>query len=238
MAVLSLSALTLTATPAMASGDRYVNLHQCVYNNGSFLYTNVLPNTPNTAFNTGTNISETRDTAIQCGPAAVGWRLDSANVAVQSLDRVRGRYLNLHQCVYTNGSFLYTNVLSNTPNTAFNTGTNISYTPDSALNCGPAAVGWRLDSANVAVQSLDLAARRYLNLHQCVYTNDRFLYANVLSNTPNTPFNTGANVSDTRDTVPQCGPGAFGWRLDSANTSVLSLDLAPGMSRNFAGGDR
>ncbi|MEV6234864.1 hypothetical protein AB0L88_44055 [Saccharopolyspora shandongensis] len=238
MAVLSLSALALTATPAMASGDRYVNLHQCVYSNGSFLYTNVLSNTPNTPFNTGTNISETRDTAVQCGPAAAGWRLDPPNVAVQSLDRVRGRYLNLHQCVYSNGSFLYTNVLSNTPNTPFNTGTNISYTPDSAVNCGPAAVGWRLDSANVAVQSLDLAAHRYLNLHQCVYSNGSFLYTNVLSNTPNAPFNTGTNVSDTRDTVARCGPAAAGWRLDPANVAVLSLDLAPGMLRNFAGGVR
>ncbi len=228
VAGVSLTLLAVTAMPALAVGDRYVNLHQCVYSNGSFLYTNVLSNTPNTPFNTGTNISENRDTAVRCGGAVPGWSLDYANVSVQSLDRVRGRYLNLHQCVYSNGSFLYTNVLANTPNTPFNTGTNISYTSDSALRCGPAVVGWTLDAANVAVLSLDLAAKRYLNLHQCVYSNGRFLYTNVLSNTPNTPFNTGTNVSDTRDTAARCGPATAGWVLDAANTSVLSLDLAPG----------
>ncbi|MFC0430701.1 hypothetical protein [Kutzneria buriramensis] len=228
MAVLSLSALGLTAAPALASGDRYVNLHQCVYTNGRFLYANVLSNTPNTSFNTGTNISDTRDTVAQCGRGTGGWRPDSPNVAVQSLDRVRGRFLNLHQCVYTNDRFLYTNVLSNTPNTSFNTGTNLTYTRDTAARCGPGTGGWRLDSPNVAVQSLDLAGGRFLNLHQCVYTNGSSLYTNVLSNTPNTSFNTGTNISNRRDTVAKCGPGTGGWRLDSPNVAVQSLDLAPG----------
>src|SRR6185503_3943202 len=116
--------------------------------------------------------------------------------SVLSLDRVRGRYLNLHQCVYSNGSFLYTNLLANTPNTLFNTGTNISYSPDNSARCGPAAAGWSLNSAHVAVQSLDLAAHRYLNLHQCVYSNGNFLYTNLLANTPNTLFNTGTNTAN------------------------------------------
>jgi hypothetical protein len=200
-----------------------------VYSNGSFLYTNVLANTPNTPFNTGTNISDTRDTVASCGAGAPGWSLNSANVSVLSLDRVRGRYLNLHQCVYSNGSFLYTNVLANTPNTPFNTGTNISYAPDTAVSCGPGTVGWSLNSSNVAVLSLDLATHRYLNLHQCVYSNGSFLYTNVLANTPNTPFNTGTNISNTPDTVAICGPAATGWSLNSANVAVQSLDLAPGM---------
>lgn len=86
VAVLSLSALAFTAMPAMASGDRYVNLHQCVYSNGNYLYTNLLSNTPNTPFNTGTNVSDTRDTAPQCGPGAYGFTLNTANVSVQPLD--------------------------------------------------------------------------------------------------------------------------------------------------------
>ena len=69
---------------------------------------------------------------------------------------------------------------------------------------------------------------RYVNLHQGVYSNGSFLYTNLLSNTPNTPFNTGTNVSDTPDTVARCGPGAPGWTLDTANVAVLVLDLAPG----------
>ncbi|MBB5889754.1 hypothetical protein [Kutzneria kofuensis] len=205
-----------------------MNLHQCVYSSGTYLYTNVLSTTPNTPFNTGTNVSDTRDTAAQCGSASSGWSLNTANVAVQSLDRVRGRYLNLHQCVYSSGTYLYTNVLSTTPNTPFNTGTNISHTPDSAVKCGAASAGWTLNSANTAVQSLDLAAGRYLNLHQCVYSSGSYLYTNVLSTTPNTPFNTGTNVSDTRDPVARCGPGSAGWTLNSANVAVQSLDLAPG----------
>ena len=227
-ALVGVGALALTATPALAAGDRYVNLHQCVYSNGAFLYTNLLSNTPNTAFNTGTNISDTRDTVARCGPAVAGWSLNTANVSVLSLDRVRGRYLNLHQCVYSNGSYLYTNLLSNTPNTPFNTGTNLSYTSDTTARCGQAVGGWSLDTANVAVLSLDLAAERYLNLHQCVYSNGRFLYTNLLSNTPNTPFNTGTNISSTSDTVAKCGPAGGGWSLDTPNVAALSLDLTPG----------
>jgi hypothetical protein len=200
-----------------------------VYSNGSFLYTNVLANTPNTPFNTGTNISYAPDTAVSCGPGTVGWSLNSSNVAVLSLDLATHRYLNLHQCVYSNGSFLYTNVLANTPNTPFNTGTNISDTRDTVASCGAGAPGWSLNSANVSVLSLDRVRGRYLNLHQCVYSNGSFLYTNVLANTPNTPFNTGTNISNTPDTVAICGPAATGWSLNSANVAVQSLDLAPGM---------
>ncbi|GAA1033122.1 MULTISPECIES: hypothetical protein [Amycolatopsis] len=225
VAVVCLSPLAVAAAPALAAADRYVNLHQCVYTNGSFLYTNELSTTPNTSFNTGTNIADPRDNAARCGAAASGWVADAANTAVQPLDRVRGRFLNLHQCVYSNGNFLYTNLLATTPNSPFTTGTNLSYTPDSSVGCGPAVSGWTVDAANTAVQSLDLAARRFLNLHQCVYTNGKFLYTNVLATTPNTAFNTATNVSDTRDTTVRCGPAGGGWRLDSVNSSVQSLDL-------------
>ncbi|WP_285507078.1 hypothetical protein [Actinokineospora sp. NBRC 105648] len=222
---MSATLLAATAAPALAAGDRYLNLHQCVYTNGSYLYTNLLANTPNTPFNTGTNISDTRDTVAKCGPAAPGWRLDPANVSVLSLDRVRGRYLNLHQCVYSNGRFLYTNLLSNTPNTPFNTGTNLSYTPDTTPKCAPGAPGWTLDTANVAVQSLDLASGQFLNLHQCVYSNRYFLYTNLLATTPNAPFNTATHVSGSQDLAARCGPGAAGWAIDAANIAALPLDL-------------
>ena len=96
------------------------------------------------------------------------------------------------------------------------------------LRCCPAVGGWSLNTANVAVLSLDLAAERYLNLHQCVYSNGRFLYTNLLSNTPNTPFNTGTNISSTSDTVAKCGPAGGDWSLDTPNVAALSLDLTPG----------
>ncbi|MFJ9200957.1 hypothetical protein [Streptomyces flaveolus] len=225
----ALSLSLMVPTPAMAAGSRgYLNLHQCVYHNGSILYTNLLPNTANRPFNTGTNVSADDDSTVACGSGAGGWALSSVNSAVYNGDRFgNGRkYLNLHQCVYHNGSTHYTNLLPNTKNETFNTGTSISTTKDTALECGRPS-GWPLNSVNSALYTADVtgASGRYLNLHQCVYNNGTSLYTNLLPNTGNTPFNTGTNVSNTADSSVVCAPGVGGWRLDTANSSVYAVDL-------------
>ncbi|MFF5131627.1 hypothetical protein ACFY41_32485 [Streptomyces syringium] len=87
---------------------------------------------------------------------------------MKAFDLTAGRYLNVHQCVYFSAGQHYTAVLPNAPNVNFNTGTNISNTADTTLNCVPGGGGWRLLLANSAVESFDLADNRHLNLHQCV----------------------------------------------------------------------
>lgn len=229
----ALSVSVATPAPAVAPGvaaasSGYLNLHQCVYGNGSMLYTNLLPNTPNTPFNTGTKVSKDDESAVTCGPGAGGWTLGSVNSAAYNGDRFGSgrKYLNLHQCVYSNGSTHYTNLLPNTKNETFNTGTSISTAKDMALECGRPS-GWPLNSVNSALYTADLtgASGRYLNLHQCVYNSGTSLYTNLLPNTANTPFNTGTNVSNTADRTVVCAPGSSGWRLDTANTAVYVIDL-------------
>ncbi|MFC9648289.1 MULTISPECIES: hypothetical protein [unclassified Streptomyces] len=220
--------LTLGGTAAAGPqgpriAERYLNLHQCVYVGSGGHYTNVLPNTANTAFNTGTKAAGTPDTALSCGPGSGGWRPAPANSAVKALDLTAGRYLNLHQCVYFSAGQHYTAVLPNTPNANFNTGTNVSDTADTRLNCRPGGGGWTLLLANSAVRSFDLAGNRHLNLHQCVWTSAGMYYMGVLPNTPNTNFNTGTNASNTANTRLNCRPGGGGWSLNSLDSAFRSL---------------
>ncbi|MEU1815906.1 hypothetical protein ABZ543_12005 [Streptomyces roseifaciens] len=151
---LALGSTAVAEQPGPRLAGRYLNLHQCVYVGSGGHYTNVLPNTANTAFNTGTNVSNTPDTALSCGPGGGGWRPAPANSAVKAFDLTTGRYLNLHQCVYFSAGQHYTAVLPNTPNVNFNTGTNASRTPDTALNCRPGSPGWSLDQLNSAYRPL------------------------------------------------------------------------------------
>jgi hypothetical protein len=233
-ATMTASSPASAATSAPATGASiYLNLHQCTYSGpGGSLYTNLLPNTPNTAFNTGTQVSGTVQPTVNCGPGSGVWTLNTANSAVFNGDRLGSgaRYLNLHQCTYNGpGGSLYTNHLPNTPNRAFNTGTSVSGTAETTLSCGPGSGVWTLNTANSAVYTIDLTGNsgRYLNLDQCTYNGPGgSLYSNLLPNTPNTPFNTGTSVSATPQTTLSCGPGSGAWTLNTANSAVYTIDLA------------
>ncbi|WP_199882043.1 hypothetical protein [Streptomyces sp. CB03911] len=220
---LLLGSTAMAGPPGPRLAGRYLNVHQCVYVGSGGHYTNVLPNTANSAFNTGTNLSGAPDTALSCGPGSGGWRQAPANSAVKAFDLTAGRYLNLHQCVYFSAGQHYTAILPNTPNVNFNTGTNVSNTPDTRLNCAPGGGGWTLLLANSAVRPFDLAADRFLNLHQCVWTSAGMYYMGLLPNTPNVNFNTGTNVSDTADTALNCRPGGGGWSLDGLDSAFRPL---------------
>ncbi|UQA97547.1 hypothetical protein [Streptomyces halobius] len=238
MAAVGASAFTCTTVvpasataPAerLAASGRYVNVHQCVYSNGSEHYTNVLPNTGNASFNTATNASDTPDTTVQCGAGGGGYSLSAVNSGVYSIDMwdPDSRYLNVHQCVYSNGSEHYTNVLPNTGNASFNTATNASDTPDTTVQCGAGGGGYSLSAVNSGVYSIDMwdPDSRYLNVHQCVYSNGSEHYTNVLPNTGNASFNTATNASDTPDTTVQCGAGGGGYSLSAVNSDVYSIDM-------------
>src|SRR5438477_5315586 len=202
--------MSLLSTPVVAHAapvTQFINLQQCVYNRSGALYTNLLPNTNNPSFNTGTNVSPVPTTGLRCGPGAFKFTLDTSNSAALTFDLSAGSVLNLHQCVYNNRGALYTNLLSNTFNVSFNTGTNLSSVRDTVLRCGPGAFGFTLDTSNSALLSLDLSAGSVLNLHQCVYNSRGALYTNLLPNTPNVSFNTGTNLSSVTDTALRCGPG-------------------------------
>ncbi|MFE7570196.1 hypothetical protein ACFU76_25060 [Streptomyces sp. NPDC057539] len=220
---LALGGIASAGPPGPQIAERYLNLHQCVYVGSGGHYTNLLPNTANAAFNTGTNVSNTPDTALSCGPGGGSWRPAPANSAVKAFDRTAGRYLNVHQCVYYSAGQHYTAVLPNTPNANFNTGTNVSNTADTQLNCRPGGGGWTLLLANSAVKSFDLTGNRYLNLHQCVWTSGGMYYMGVLPNTPNANFNTGTNASSTADTRLNCRPGGGGWSLDGLDSAFRPL---------------
>ncbi|UQI45181.1 hypothetical protein M1P56_12895 [Streptomyces sp. HU2014] len=220
---LTLGSTAVAEQPRARPAERYLNLHQCVYVGSGGHYTNVLPNTANTAFNTGTNASSTPDTALSCGPGGGGWSPAPANSAVKAFDLTAGRYLNVHQCVYFSAGQHYTAVLPNTPNVNFNTGTNVSNSADTKLNCASGGGGWRLLLANSAVESFELADNRYLNLHQCVWTSSGMYYMGLLPNTPNANFNTGTNASRTADTALSCRAGGGGWTLDRSNSAYRPL---------------
>ncbi|MBT2384372.1 hypothetical protein [Streptomyces sp. ISL-11] len=231
-AVIATLGLTVpSAAPAATSPSRaakfprYLNLHQCVYTSNGSYFTNVEPNLANSAFNSGTNTSGTADTSVRCGAGAAGWSLVSGNSSVKAFDLSAGRYLNLHQCLYTSNGSYYSNVQPNTPNTPFNTGSNVSGTADTTLRCGAGNSGWSLVTGNSSVRAYDLMAGPYLNLHQCVYysSSGNSYVTNVQPNLADSAFNSGTNVSGTADTSVRCGAGASGWSLSTANSSVAAL---------------
>lgn len=61
---LPLGGTAVAGQPRAQPAERYLNLHQCVYVGSGGHYTNVLPNTANTAFNTGTCLQHTRHRAL------------------------------------------------------------------------------------------------------------------------------------------------------------------------------
>ncbi|MER7674814.1 hypothetical protein ABTY61_41020 [Kitasatospora sp. NPDC096128] len=222
-AALVLGSAAVAGPPGPRLAARYLNVHQCVYYGPGGHYTNLLPNTADAPFNTGTNVSDTPDTALSCGAGSGGWKPAPANSAVKAFDLAAGRYLNVHQCVYFSAGQHYTAILPNTPNVNFNTGTNVSDRPDTALRCSPGGGGWTLTLANSAVKSFDLTGNRFLNLHQCVWTSAGMYYMGVLPNTPNVNFNTGTNAAGTPDTALNCHPGGGGWSLDPLDSALHPL---------------
>ena len=158
-----LAALAPATAVAGPTASGYLNLHQCVFRSAATgeYFTNVLPNIANTAFRTGTSISNRPDTSMRCDLGSAGYWLAHPNSGITNLGLAGGRYLNLHQCVYRSeptGEY-FTNVLPNIANTAFKTGTNVSNRPQTSVQCGLGAGAYTAVSHNSAVLSLDLVVR-------------------------------------------------------------------------------
>ncbi|MFJ4582441.1 hypothetical protein [Streptomyces echinatus] len=103
---------------------RFLNLHQCDYYYGRYA--------------TGTNVSNSPDTAVTCGLGNGNHVPHQPLSGVEALDLSAGRYLNLHQCVYyseADTSHLTTVVPPS--DSRFATGTKVSDSADTRPACGP-----------------------------------------------------------------------------------------------------
>ena len=185
---------------------RYLNVHECHYYNGisDRLFLNVDQG------QTGTNVSDTMDTTPICGAAAHGGTLVGGRVS--TFDLHTGRYLNLHECQY---HFFFTDRIFLAGNDY--AGTNIGTIVDSVLSCAPIAGSHKLLAAESNIMSLDLAGKRYLNLHECVLQNlgDHIGITAGGSN--------GTNASDEADDLVECPSSSGAHTLVTG--SVASMDM-------------
>jgi hypothetical protein len=136
-------------------GHRFLNLEQCAYFDGIDIYTNLLPDTPTAEFNTGTNAANTAAAGPTCSIGTGGYHVQTNDIAALALDTLNDRYLNLEECDYLGGQDTYSNLLPNTLNSAFNTGTSASNTPATSLSCGAGAGGYDFFFGNSALLALD-----------------------------------------------------------------------------------
>ena len=143
-------------------GKKYLNLHQCSYREsggGGGWYSSWTPTAfGGTDFDAGTNTSNTADSSLSCGDVSGSYTYQPLSSGLQALDLTSGRYLNLHQCAYTqNGGSTYTSI-NPTPfgGTLFDSGTNVSDTPDTALDCGAPASGYQRLPDQSGFQAFDL----------------------------------------------------------------------------------
>ncbi|MFJ3176690.1 hypothetical protein ACIPJK_39065 [Streptomyces roseus] len=205
---------------------RYVNLHQCAYNApGVDIITSIQPNIANTNFTAGTNLSNTPNNAISCGPGGAGYSLAPTLSSVQALDLLGKRYVNLQQCVYNaSGVDIITNIQPNVADAQFATGTDTSNTADT-LSCGPGGGGYALAPTLSATQPLDLLNNRYVNLHQCVYNAPGFdILTNIQPNITDAAYVGGTDASNTADSALSCGPGGGGYNFEPTLSSFQSFD--------------
>ncbi|MFI1259295.1 hypothetical protein ACH4U6_37230 [Streptomyces netropsis] len=208
------------------AGGRYLNIHQCLYSNGSDNYTNISPDV-GSEYRAGTNISGVRDTQVQCGPGSYGHTVQPWSSKVFSVDLWDSskRYLNIHQCLYSNGKDNYTNI-SPDVGSEYRAGTNASGVRDTQVQCGPGSYGHTVQPWSSKVISVDMwdFSKRYLNIHQCLYSNGSDNYTNI---SPDVipEYRTGTNASGVRDTQVQCGPGSYGHTAQPWSSKVISFDM-------------
>jgi hypothetical protein len=149
-------------------GNRYANLHHCSFvrsvDGQPDYYSQTVPTIGNAAFfRAGTNASNIADTAADCGPGNE-FVPNPNNSGALALDLVGNRYLNLHHCSYVRTTAVSTDyfsqTVSGTTNDAFYaTGTKVSGTADTAVDCGPGGTGtgmYVFNPGNSGVLALDL----------------------------------------------------------------------------------
>ncbi|MEU2516349.1 hypothetical protein [Streptomyces syringium] len=150
-----------TSGPLAMGKKRYINLHQCAYyyGPGADLYTAANDGQVGTVFDAGTNVGNTADTAKNCGSGDVNYPLNDVNSGYKSLDLLGNQFLNLHQCAYYYGAGadLYTTVNDAPVGAAFDAGTNVGNTADTAKKCGSGDANYTFSDVNSGLKSLDTA---------------------------------------------------------------------------------
>jgi hypothetical protein len=132
------------------------------------------------------------------------------------------KYLNLDNCVYTNGSTQdYTNIVDDTTNDggAFDAYTNASDTA-MAEDCGPGVAGYGHNGSSV--QNIDLLGQSTFNLDDCDYYNgtigDNLSLYDV-------PQGSATGADNTAQIAQSCTESLGGFGYDAPNSGVASLDL-------------
>ncbi|MCX5197548.1 hypothetical protein OOK31_27240 [Streptomyces sp. NBC_00249] len=208
--------LLVPGPPATADSPRplagnYLNLHQCVYapTPGVDYITTVVPSRDG-RFIAGTNTSAAPDQNLSCGNGDGNYTPIRPWASFQSLDLSAGRYLNLHQCVYYSElQHDHLTVVVSRGGGEWGTGTNVSNTADTTVDCGPGRGLYYLVPLLSSVKALDLTAGRYLNLQQCQYYYGPLAdhFTTVITPAGDGRYSTGTKVSNTADTTPTCGRG-------------------------------
>lgn len=137
-----------TVRAADLLGHRFLNYHECEY---LFLTDRIWLNTDGTA----TRASNVIDGGANCAGTAGAHILVPAESQVDNVDLLGNRYLNLNECVYSNGSEAFA------VNATSGNNTNGSATPDADAVCLPTAVAHSLIADyNIAYDLLDTARGR------------------------------------------------------------------------------
>ncbi|MHC5903698.1 hypothetical protein ACVNF4_07260 [Streptomyces sp. S6] len=158
-----------------------------------------------------------------------------ADARSERLRPLTGSTLNLHQCVYVpaSGADYFTTVVPSRDG-RFTAATNTAGAADRDVSCGGGDGNYATVRPWSALQSLDLGAGRYLNLHQCVYYSDlQHDHLTVIVSRGGGEFSSGTNVADTPDTAARCGPGRGDYQLVPLLSDVIALDLTAGRYVNL-----
>ena len=194
-------------------------------------YVQAVGDTPNTGdFTTGTNTSNSSGgTTATCGAGSGAFALQPTNSGAAPLDLLGNRYVNLHGCDYYEASI--TDSFDSFQPNATNGGglyaaqTNSSNTADGSVNCGAGGAVYPYQPQNSGLQALDTLFSRYVNIHQCTFTNAGAAdhYTQIVPLVPNSGlygYTTATNASDSADPAVTCGAGSAvtGYLPDATNS--------------------
>jgi|HubBroStandDraft_5_1064220.scaffolds.fasta_scaffold06565_4 hypothetical protein len=203
---------------------RYLNLEQCTFKSPGNTFENFLPNLANAPFEAGTATSNTAAASVTCGTGSGTYPQQPVNSAAEPLDLLGQRYVNLEQCTYINTSDTFASLVTDLPNTPFETGTDTSNGAATSPTCGP-GTGYVLQPANSGAIGLNLLGERYINLEQCTYDNGSDTFVNLLPDIANAPFEAGTSTSNTPVSgAPTCGAGDGGYPFQAGNSGASALD--------------
>lgn len=221
-----------TSGSAVPGRKRYLNLHQCSWfkNTGNVDLTNLFTTVADgSAWDAGTNVSNTANASVSCGAGAGDWNVLSSRSAVRAIDLLGNRFLNLHQCGYAwaSGGSDRSTTMIDSADTAFSAGTDASGTADGAPSCGAGTTARPPRPGTTGVKALDISANRYLHLHQCVWQSiseaDRA--TSLIDTIGEVPFRAGSTASNSASSTLTCGDGGSVYVPGTTFDGVASFDL-------------